>query len=115
MDILLERILSLIPRKEDGSFVHGAKKEFAQSIGLKSGNLISDWINGRSESYKGYAFEISKKYNVSVDWLTGKTDEKNPRPVKDEDAEILMKLKRLSPEHRAFVLAAIEGLQSSHE
>ena len=25
MDITLERILSLIPRKEDGSFVHGGK------------------------------------------------------------------------------------------
>ena len=30
MDITLERILSLIPKKPDGSYVHGAKKEFAE-------------------------------------------------------------------------------------
>lgn len=74
MDITLERILSLIPRKDDGKFVHGAQKEFAESIGLKSGNLIADWIKGRSKSYENYIYEISDKYNVSVDWLKGNTD-----------------------------------------
>ena len=78
MDITLERILSLIPKKENGDFQHGAKKEFAQNIGLKSGNLISDWINGRSESYPGYLYEISAKYGVSVEWLRGETNEKSP-------------------------------------
>lgn len=78
MDITLERILSLIPKKENGDFQHGAKKEFAQNIGLKSGNLISDWINGRSESYTGYLYEISAKYGVSVEWLRGETNEKSP-------------------------------------
>lgn len=93
MDIVLERILSLIPKKQDGSFVHGACKEFAVSIGLKSGNLISDWIKGRSKSYTGYIYKIASVYNVSVDWLEGKTDEKIPLadlinsegdPVKEE-------------------------------
>lgn len=74
MDITLERILSLIPKKPDGKFVHGALKTFANSIGLKSGNLISDWINGRSESYRGYLYEIAAKYDVSVEWLKGETD-----------------------------------------
>lgn len=76
MDITLERILLLIPKKADGKFVHGALKEFANSIGLKSGNLISDWINGRSESYRGYLYEIAAKYDVSVEWLKGETDDK---------------------------------------
>lgn len=74
MDITLERILSLIPRKDDGKFVHGAQKEFAESIGLKSGNLIADWIKGRSKSYANYIYEIADKYNVSVEWLKGETD-----------------------------------------
>ncbi len=76
MDITLERILSLIPQKEDGSFVHGTQKKFAESIGLKSGNLISDWINGRSKSYDSYIYEIADKYNVSAEWLQGYTDVK---------------------------------------
>lgn len=78
MDITLERILSLIPRKENGDFQHGALKAFANSIGLKSGNLVSDWLKGRSESYKNYIYEVSAKYGVSVEWLKGETDEKTP-------------------------------------
>ena len=76
MDKTLERIISLIPKKENGDFKHGALKEFANSIGLKSGNLISDWIAGRSVSYNSYVYEIAAKYNVSVEWLNGETDEK---------------------------------------
>lgn len=76
MDKTLERIASLIPKKENGDFKHGALKEFANSIGLKSGNLISDWIAGRSVSYNSYVYEIAAKYNVSVEWLKGETDEK---------------------------------------
>ncbi len=81
MGITLERILSLIPQKEDGTFVHGAQKKFAESIGLKSGNLISDWIKGRSKSYDSYIYEISDKYNVSVEWLQGYTDVKEKPTV----------------------------------
>ena len=78
MDIMLERILSLIPKKETGEFVHGAKKQFAVAIGFKSGEIVSDWIAGRSDSYKNYLYEISNKHDVSVEWLKGETDEKNP-------------------------------------
>ena len=86
MDITLERILSLIPKKPDGKYIHGAKKEFAQSLGLENGNLIVDWEKGRTNSYKNYLYEISAKYDVSVEWLKGETDEK--RPVqKDEPSK----------------------------
>lgn len=75
MDITLERILSLIPKKENGDYQHGALKAFANSIGLRSGNLISDWVKGRSESYKNYVYEVSAKYGVSVEWLRGETND----------------------------------------
>ena len=88
MEIVRERILSLIPRNEDGKFVHGALKSFANSIGLKSGNLISDWVNSRSHSYMNYLYEIAAKYNVSVEWLKGETDEKNPPPKVEGDHAI---------------------------
>lgn len=89
MDITLERILSLIPKKENGDFVHGAKKMFAQKIGLDSGNVVSDWINERSHSYKNYLYKISAIYNVSVEWLKGETEEtkKDPSAMTGEEVD----------------------------
>ena len=83
MDIVLERMLSLIPRKADGKFVHGALKEFANSIGLKSGNLVSDWMNGRSNSYQNYVYTVAAVYGVSADWLYGRDDnqDKKEKPL----------------------------------
>lgn len=113
MDIMLERILSLIPKKENGDFQHGALKTFANSIGLKSGNLISDWLKGRSESYKNYIYEVSAKYGVSVDWLKGETDEKNPPVPEDErilNEELISRLVSLTPEEMQKVDAFVQGL-----
>lgn len=90
MDITLKRILSLIPKKPDGKYVHGAKKEFAQSIGLENGNLVVDWEKGRTSSYKNYLYEIAAKYNVSVEWLKGETDEKMPVQKNEQDLKIIL-------------------------
>lgn len=117
MDIMLERVLSLIPRKENGDFQHGALKTFANSIGLKSGNLISDWIKGRSESYKNYLYEISSKYGVSVEWLKGETDIKNPPSLTTEgqlNEELISRLVSLTPEELSKVDAFVQGLLASH-
>lgn len=65
MDIMLQRILSLIPDR------HGADAEFARSIGYKSGNVVADWRAGRSNSYRGKLREIAEQYGVTVDWLCG--------------------------------------------
>ena len=116
MDITLERILSLIPKKENGDFQHGSQKAFANPIGLKSGNLIADWIKGRSESYTNYLYEISAKYNVSLEWLRGETD--NPAPKKERtmsgalsDAEIqLLELfRKLPPDTQERFPALLEA------
>lgn len=77
MDITLERILSLIPKKPDGTFVHGGKKDFADTINLPH-NIVAEWVRGKNKSYKNYLYEISAKYNVSVEWLRGETDKKTP-------------------------------------
>ena len=122
MDITLKRILSLIPKKENGDYQHGAQKAFANSIGLKSGNLITDWSKGRSVSYKNYLYEISAKYNVSVEWLPGETDDpsagikKYPIP-KDEAVspaaqEILDFLDSASGEELADAIKYIRYLKS---
>lgn len=78
MNIMLERILTLIPKKENGDFKHGALSQFARSLGFKDGHIVSDWIAGKSESYKNYLYQIAAKYDVTVEWLRGETDEKAP-------------------------------------
>lgn len=81
MSIMQERVLSLIPRKPDGKYVHGAKADFARSLGFKSGAIVSDWESGKSDSYKNYLYQISALHHVSVEWLKGETDDpaqKNP-------------------------------------
>lgn len=105
MDIVLKRVLSLIPKKENGDFKHGALAGFARSIGFKDGHIISDWISGNSESYKNYLYQIAATYNVSVEWLKGETDQKeNPTGEAGEVKKLLTRdkyrdfLKELSME-----------------
>lgn len=91
MDITLERILSLIPKKPDGAYVHGAKAEFADSLGM-SRNLVTMWENGQSQSYRNKLHEIAAKYHVSVEWLKGESDVKEPFDLQlfSSDKEKLM-------------------------
>lgn len=85
MDITLNRILSLLPKKPDGKLMHGAKKAFAEKIGLNHPQIVSDWQAGRNASYRNYLYQIAEQYNVSVEWLKGETDEKTPVPkIEDE-------------------------------
>lgn len=87
MDVVLERILSLLPCGENGKIVRGAKKDFAQSIGYDSGDIVSMWIKGTSFSYKNKLHEIAAKYHVSVEWLQGKTEDKSIKETPDPEIE----------------------------
>lgn len=113
MDITLERILSLIPKKPDGSYVHGSKKAFAQSIGLKGGESVILWEREVSQSYRQYLYQIADKYNVSVEWLKGETDIKEKPIPKDElsgkAAELVELFEKASPELRAAALAVLRA------
>ena len=111
MDITLERILSLIPKKADGKFVHGAKKEFAISIGYDSGDVISMWEKGTSSSYRLKLHEIAAKYNVSVEWLKGETDEKTP--AADNGNERIPNFDKLTAENQRFIEDMIDKLLKS--
>ena len=115
MDIVLERILSLLPKRPDGKFVRGSKKEFAQSIGYDSGDIVSMWINGSSTSYNGKLHEISAKYGVSVEWLRGETDEKEKPALKESelDSELINRLCQLSKEELEKVDAFVQGILAS--
>lgn len=118
LDIMLERILSLIPKKDDGKFVHGALKSFANSIGLKSGNLVSDWMAGRSSSYESYVYEIAEKYNVSVEWLRGETDIKEKPTLSGEQIseakkKVIDGLEDMTDEELLLLDARIKAIKDS--
>lgn len=114
MDITLERILSLIPKNENGKFKHGSKAEFARNIGYDSGDVVSMWQNGSSVSYKKKLHEISLKYGVSVEWLKGETDEKTPPAGADgaseKDRVILELSKQLSEDQKDLLIAQLKIL-----
>lgn len=85
MDIMCKRIFELVGAK------HGAIKELAAAINV-SGNLISDWKAGRAKSYPRYAPQIAAYYGVSLDWLSGATDEKeqkNSPTLEEDEASVL--------------------------
>ncbi len=108
MDVMLERIISLLPTKPDGSLVHGARTTFAKSIGAPS-NIFAEWIAGRNNSYRNYLYQIAAKYGVSVEWLKGETDEKSPAPEGAELSEETMELilKQLSPAQLADLMGKV--------
>lgn len=117
MDITLERMLTLIPKKENGNFKHGALSQFARSIGFKDGHIVSDWIAGNSESYKNYIYQVSALYHVSVEWLQGKTEDKNIKETPDPkiegvDDKIAQFIRSASAEELTEISRYIEYLKS---
>lgn len=86
MDKMLDRIFELIGNR------HGAQKELADFLEIKS-SVITDWKSRRNKSYKKYAERIAAYYGVSLDWLSGVTDEKeqknNLTPKGEEDFVLL--------------------------
>lgn len=87
MDIVLERILSLIPKGPDGKYVHGAKTKFAKKIGYNDGAIVAMWENGSSISYNKKLYQIADQYHVSVEWLQGKTEDKSIKETPDPKIE----------------------------
>jgi hypothetical protein len=87
MDIVLERILSLIPKGPDGKYVHGAKTKFAKNLGYNDGAIVAMWENGSSISYNKKLYQIADQYHVSVEWLQGKTEDKSIKETPDPKIE----------------------------
>lgn len=103
MDIVLERVLSLIPKGKNGKYAHGAKVKFAKSIGYNDGSIVSMWENGTSVSYTKKLHQIADIYNVSVEWLKGETDDPGIKKAPGINAEGVSAA-------RKALLDAVDGL-----
>ena len=122
MDIVLERVLSLIPKGKNGKYAHGAKVKFAKSIGYNDGSIVSMWENGASVSYTKKLHQIADIYNVSVEWLKGETDDpgikKVPTDKIDErilDAGLIKRLVLLTPDELRRVDDFVQGILASRK
>lgn len=112
MDIMLQRILELVGTK------HGAGKELCDALGVKS-NTVTEWKKGRMKSYTKYASQIADHYGVSLDWLSGLTDEratkKSASSVDKADDETIARinaeLEDMSKDDLLKVLAMIEVIK----
>jgi transcriptional regulator with XRE-family HTH domain len=114
MDIMLERILKLIGNKR------GAIKELATYLGI-SGNNISDWKSGRAKSYRLYLPQIAEYYGVSLDWLSGNSEEiKKPATpegyeLSDLDMQLIKGLFEMTVQEKLIMLAQIEAYKKLKE
>ena len=113
MDIIVERISELIGKK------HGAKKEFADAIGV-SQNIVTSWLGDRTKSYNDYLPKIAAHYHVSLDWLSGISDEKTIKenPASNADGErdwAIAAIDRMSDEDFAAIVPILERLESQHK
>lgn len=74
----MQRILELVGEK------HGAGKELCDALKIKP-NMVTEWRKERVKSYPKYAAQIAEYYGVSLDWLSGLSDEKEkPITIGDE-------------------------------
>lgn len=103
MDIMLERILSLLDKNQNGQIARGEKSKFASSLGLPH-NVVAEWINGKNKSYKNHLYQIADKYNVSVEWLKGETDIKEKPTLNGDELD----LSGISAAKRDFISAVMD-------
>ena len=114
MDIMLSRILELIGTR------HGAKKDLCLALNLKP-NTATEWEKERSKSYRKYAPQIAEYYGVSLDWLSGNSDQKE-KPVPSEGYELseldlclINALPKMTVQEKKMLLAQIEAYQKMKE
>lgn len=108
MDIYFDRIKPLFD--ESGMTV----KEIADAIGC-SYRDIYHWNSDGLKSYTKYLYAISKVFGVSVEYLKGETDIKNPAPtngsgLSDREKMLIDLFRRLPEDRQVFVIQQLQGL-----
>ncbi len=88
--------------------------QMVNKLGIAQG-MVTKWKNGTEPNAKAL-LKISEYFNVSTDYLLGKTDKKNKtapegQPLTDEEKAILKKCEQLSVEDLHKVLEYVELLK----
>ena len=85
MDIFNDRIKPLFEKS------NLSNKDLEIKIGLPR-SIIYDWSNGRSKSYNKYIPQIAEFFDVSIEYLTGKSENKKnyKEDITDEDIKFAL-------------------------
>ena len=104
-----DKILMLL-KKQDKT-----QKQLMDYLGLGK-TAFTSWRNGKNTSYKKHIDKIAEFFNVSTDYLLGKTENiLSTIDVSALDEEIIKQLCQLSETELAQVDAFIKGLLSNRK
>lgn len=92
------------------------QKELCEYLGITKGTY-SNWKNGLSESYKSYIMEIADFFDVSADYLLGKTEirkgtalsEQPLTPMQEKAVNMILNLPDSALEDLMRFLDALQG------
>lgn len=90
-----------------------SQREFAEALGIQSRSAVSMWENEESEKCpsKKMSLEIAKLSNVSVSYIFGESDEKDPNvTAKDELEDLMSQIRTKNPEKQKELLEIIRNL-----
>lgn len=85
MDIIIARTIELL--KEQNK----TQKQLSEFLKI-SPNAFTNWKAGLNSSYKKYVYAIADFFNVSVEYLTGETNEKDKAPSENPDDTLMFAL-----------------------
>ena len=104
MDIIVERILSVMKQKKI------TDKQLTSDLGINK-SAVTDWKTGKTKSFKRYIDQIANYLDVPVDYLLGNID--NPHGIVytiGEDGKRYV-ISGLSKEEYELLVAQLEVLR----
>jgi transcriptional regulator with XRE-family HTH domain len=90
-----------------------SQREFAEALGIQSRSAVSMWENEESTKCpsKKMSLEIAKLANVSVSYVLGESDEKNPESVAKDDLEqVMIDIRSKNPDKQKELIEMIKQL-----
>ncbi|HEX3017929.1 MAG TPA: helix-turn-helix transcriptional regulator [Caproicibacter sp.] len=89
-----------------------SQKEFASSIGLNL-STYNNYETGTREPNSDFWIAISRKYDVSIDYLLGLSSEKSPTPMRElepDEYELLTDYRQMNESGKEAARNSIRGL-----
>ena len=90
-----------------------SQSEFINALGLKSKSAVSMWENEEIEKCpsRKTSLDIAKLANVSVSYVLGESDQKDPEMAAKDELEVLMsQIRTKNPEKQKELLEIIRNL-----
>ncbi|MBO1583005.1 helix-turn-helix domain-containing protein [Bacillus sp. XF8] len=90
-----------------------SQSEFVNALGLKSKSAVSAWENENIEKCpsRKTSLDIAKLANVSVSYVLGESDEKDPEiAAKDELDEVMLDIRSKNPEKQKELIELIRNI-----